>query len=370
MTFGASEMMLAFVKLKNYPRSGGQTKITFFKLDGTVMYQSTFQLPIPNPEWEWWYAFSWATVGHYDHTSGYSGDEVIAAGTYRVLWETPWGNEETTYVISQNVPDISYRGWIIRWNGHAYDLIDPNGQNMGESPTVDAAKRAIDILIGTTVRITISKQGSGTIKCSGADQPLAERSYIDVPQGYEVYFEATAAAGWHFEKWRSADGVEAVQNPITLVANVNGSVTGIFVADTIPPPPPPGSFVLKINDQTGSIRVASSASLNISVSGGSPGADVEVRVDEQWPTSDSVLSKGTLDGNGNYTAVAIAGVNQIWAITAYQLPFAGLVGGKTSNVVVVTAGEGAGTDWTIIAIYAIIGIVAAIILSSLLEGRR
>jgi len=78
------------------------------------------------------------------------------------------------------------------------------------------------------VTIQIITQGQGQIYSSGGDNARAIRSSITVPAGYQVYFEAVPAQGQTFQKWVSADGIEATQNPITLSANVNGSITGIF----------------------------------------------------------------------------------------------------------------------------------------------
>lgn len=78
------------------------------------------------------------------------------------------------------------------------------------------------------VTIQIITQGQGQIYSSGGDNTRAVRSSITVPAGYQVYFEAVPAQGQTFQKWVSADGAESTQNPITLPANVNGSITGTF----------------------------------------------------------------------------------------------------------------------------------------------
>jgi len=84
--------------------------------------------------------------------------------------------------------------------------------------------------IGETTMVTIQiiTNGNGQIKSSGGNNQLAVRSSITVPAGYEVYFEGVPAQGETFQRWVSADGVESTQNPITLTANANGSITGVF----------------------------------------------------------------------------------------------------------------------------------------------
>jgi len=84
--------------------------------------------------------------------------------------------------------------------------------------------------IGETTMVTIQiiTQGNGQIKSSGGDNELAVRSSITVPAEYDVYFEAVPAQGETFQKWVSADGIESTTNPITLTANEDGSITGVF----------------------------------------------------------------------------------------------------------------------------------------------
>lgn len=99
-TFGLSEMVLAYVKLNNYPRSGGYIRFKFLNPSGTIFFTSTTTLPIPDPSWTWWYAWAWGVVGKFDNTSGYSQNEILVPGNYKVLIETTWGNAVIDYVIT------------------------------------------------------------------------------------------------------------------------------------------------------------------------------------------------------------------------------------------------------------------------------
>jgi len=79
-----------------------------------------------------------------------------------------------------------------------------------------------------TIAIGVSA-GQGTIY-SSFDNGITKaiRASITVQKGASVWFQAVPAQGQTFQKWMSADGLEATQNPISLTANVNGSVSAYF----------------------------------------------------------------------------------------------------------------------------------------------
>jgi len=108
-TFGKSEMVMAFVSFENYPRSGGNVEFTWKRPDGSIMVKEIIALAIPDPSWSWWYAWAYAIIGKFDNTTGYSVNEIIEPGTYRVDISTPWGSANIDFTVSgsQVLPSIS-----------------------------------------------------------------------------------------------------------------------------------------------------------------------------------------------------------------------------------------------------------------------
>lgn len=110
-TFGTSEMVLTFIRFENYPRSGGFVKLNFLRPDGSSMYSTTSNFPVPNPEWTTWYGWAWGCVGKFDDTTGYSTNEIIIPGNYIVKITSSWGNADISYVVtgaSITVADINF----------------------------------------------------------------------------------------------------------------------------------------------------------------------------------------------------------------------------------------------------------------------
>lgn len=99
-TFGQSEMVLCYVRLDNYPRTGGYVQFNCKRPDGSIYFTITVPLGVPQPDWEYWYGFAWAVVGKFSADSGFSTDEIIYPGTYTIQILTPWGGSTIDFAVT------------------------------------------------------------------------------------------------------------------------------------------------------------------------------------------------------------------------------------------------------------------------------
>jgi len=97
-------MVLAFVKLENYPAYGGYFQFDFKRPDGSIFFTPTTPLPVPDSSWTWWYAFAWVVVGRFDNTSGFSDNEIIEPGRYEIRVLTPWGGSTIDFNVTGTPP--------------------------------------------------------------------------------------------------------------------------------------------------------------------------------------------------------------------------------------------------------------------------
>ena len=97
ITFGSSEMILVLAKFYNYPVPYPVT-LKFYRPDGSEMY--TFTRILPTLTRRGAYAFLWGAVGRYDNRSGFSGDEIVEPGLYKIEIITPYGKEIHNYIIN------------------------------------------------------------------------------------------------------------------------------------------------------------------------------------------------------------------------------------------------------------------------------
>jgi len=132
--FGYSEMVLVYARLENYPRSGGYIKMDFMNPAGQVFYTFQKGLPIPDPYWDWWYAWVWGVVGRFDHTSGFSADEIVIPGNYRTVVSTPWGSANVDYLVTGTIPnpDIIISSLYAEYRGNGEIFVQWNQAGAGD----------------------------------------------------------------------------------------------------------------------------------------------------------------------------------------------------------------------------------------------
>lgn len=107
-TFGDSEMALVYVRIDNYPMFSGPATIKFFRPDGSLIFQTSHSLPVPDPGWTWWYAFFWGVIGKFDDTfvpsDGNIKNEIVSPGTYKAEVITDWGTSVIDYEVTAAPP--------------------------------------------------------------------------------------------------------------------------------------------------------------------------------------------------------------------------------------------------------------------------
>lgn len=193
-TFGDSEMYVTFIKLSNYPRSGGTVRFQYFNPSNALLYDISITLPIPDPGWTWWYATAWATIGHFDNTSGYTGNEIVGAGQHYVRIQTTFGTE-TIYL----------------------PVID-------SSPPPPPPQQY-------TIEVRNSQAGSGNFVAVYKNGVYYDNSknlsFFSFSNGDQARFEAMNVANWTFSGW-VFNSIPFSQNPLNVTINGNGVLTANF----------------------------------------------------------------------------------------------------------------------------------------------
>jgi len=101
-----SEMCFTLLQLYNHPTNGTLSQ-TWKNVDtNTTFYETQYEIPSPQNNWELWYSYIWSYVGHFT-------TEILIPGNYQCITNTPWGSAIIDFKVVDTTPKIPIEEPII-----------------------------------------------------------------------------------------------------------------------------------------------------------------------------------------------------------------------------------------------------------------